>query len=227
MDIVYILGIGSPFNNLELQYSLASARKYIKHENIYIIGADPGFAHGAIHIPMEDEGKGKEDSIRLKIERACAIPELSDDFLFINDDHFFTKPIPDPLPYYYDSNLMMAHKLKRKNGWYKIALENTYLALGIRDMTIRNYDIHCPIVYNKRLFPEVMRQYDWNLRAGFVIKSLYCNTLGVEGHPMCDNKIFQQYENPFELEQQIGNRWVFSTDDCAMNDVMWNKLATL
>lgn len=230
MDIVYVLGTGSHLNNLEIQCSIASIRKYGRGVgNIYVVGEEVPKSWGAKYwLPYQDCGKNKEDNIRRKIEGICVMPDVSDNFLFVNDDHFFTRPFDvENYPFYYEQTLIRAHQLKRKNGQYKCALENTYLALGLREFKLRYFDVHTPIIYNKDLFLRVMQQYDWNKMHGYCIKSLYANTLKIEGTPYVDLKIFQQFEERRNLDLAIGDRHVFSIDDAAINNIMIEKLKEL
>lgn len=219
-DLVYVLGSASVHQNMELRYSLASVEKYLKgYRNIYIVGDHPGFDGNFIHIPAEDSGRNAQDNIKRKIEEACQTPELSERFLFMNDDFFFVKECDVNFPYYYDSNLIKAYKAKRKPGHYKEALHNTIFALGGNDLPLRHYDIHTPILYHKALFPEVMSRYNWNSKDGYVIKSLYTNTLKLEGKPLADCKI----NNPFtedELQTFVSSRFILSIGDNAINDTL-------
>ena len=65
----------------------------------------------------------------------------------------------------------------------------TFKALLDRDLPTKNFDTHKPIIYNKQLFQNVVSQYDWNRPYGYILRSIYCNTLGIEGVERVDNKI--------------------------------------
>ena len=43
MDIVYILGNGSKFNNEEIRYSLRSLEKFVNFDRVFIVGECPKF----------------------------------------------------------------------------------------------------------------------------------------------------------------------------------------
>jgi hypothetical protein len=109
MDIIYILGTGSKWQNNEIRYSIRSILKHCQDlERVIIIGEDPGFYHyndKLIHIPTADTAH-KEANIWKKVLKAAGTPEISDPFLFINDDHFMLKPFNAAVyPYYTKGDL--------------------------------------------------------------------------------------------------------------------------
>jgi hypothetical protein len=209
IDIVYALGTGSTWDNNELRYSLRSIEKHLKNYNrVFIIGECPGWIQNVIHIPHSD-GDGHERNIMNKIKRACQIEDISDFFMFLNDDHFFLQDMNAmSYPYFYNTSLV--NKIAaRRDDYYRKVLYYTWCAF--RDETSYNFDIHCPILYNKHKFPEVMNYYDWD-KYEFVIKSLYCNHLGIEGVQMEDCKIGGRMAS-WQLEKKIKDRHIFSIGD--------------
>jgi len=179
MDIVYVLGRGSQWNNEEIRLSLRSICKFTKHDNVYIIGEKPYFAQNIIHVPVKDFNK-KEYSIYNKIRVACCIPELSEEFLFMNDDHFFVKKVDiDNYPFYHQDDLNVEIQ-KRLRSPYRTEIEKTYAYLKDKVKAPKYYDIHTPIRYNKHDFPEIMINTPI-AEQEMVIKSLYANMKGVQG----------------------------------------------
>lgn len=226
-DVVYVLGSGSSMNNLELAYSLASVERYLgDYRNIYVIGNHPGFEGNFIHIPAEDKSyKLKQLNIRKKIEIACEHPDISDPFLFMNDDHILLTPILcSDFKYYYNTNLAKMWLGKRKNGHYKLALHNTLVTLSEKDLPIKHYDIHIPILYHKEKFLQAMAKHDWGRMGEFVIKSLYCNTVGVEPYHHIDPKVVQHYQMAEDIEREVKDWFVFSFDDVSLSEGMLKYL---
>ena len=80
------------------------------------------------------------------------------------------------MPYFYDGDLKTVIA-KRKLDRYRLALENTLKVLLERNLPTLHYDIHAPIVFEKDKFQKIMSQYDWTVQHGYVIKSLYVNSL--------------------------------------------------
>lgn len=230
IDIVIPLGSGSAHNNLELKYCLRSIKKHLTgYRNIYIIGDHPGFEGDFIHIPAADHGYNTQDNIRRKIEIACTMPEISENFFFTNDDHTYLKPLNvNELPFYYSGDLELAYKRKRRVGSYKTALESTIRVLEEKCYATYHFDIHVPIIYNKRLFLSVMAQYPWKTeRWGFVIKSLYCNTAMINGVELADMQIAYQLEDKGQILHMIEGRFVFAYNTEGSNDMMFKFLEEL
>lgn len=214
IDLVYVLGEGlSHFRNQEIKYSLRSVEKHVTgFRNIFIIGFKPPFLNNkVIHIPHQDNPYYcKERRIMEKFLTACSIPEISDKFLMFNDDFFFTKSVnAQKIPYYHKGELCEAIKMMEP-GMYRKSLENTYAALTEKGFETRHFDLHYPAYYDKNKFPEVMSKYDWTIRSGFTVKSLYANTLRFVGEYRCDTKI-EKSHNKQEVLDRIKDTDMFST----------------
>ena len=95
-DLVYVLGRGSKYQNLEIKISITSMLKFCSHwiGNIYVVGENPGIHNSRVtHIYTPDITKGNKDAnIINKIYTAIQkIPTLTDNFLFCSDDILVTK----------------------------------------------------------------------------------------------------------------------------------------
>ncbi len=215
MDVVYLLAnSGSAWNNNEIKYSLRSVELYLKnYDRIFLIGEKPKFLNNQIiHIKHRDDMRlCKERRIMEKIKFACTIPEISDEFLFFNDDYFLLEDIDaQKVDYYYKGILSQKMLKKKTNDAYAISMMNTINVLLVAGLETKHFDIHYPIVYSKGLFPEIMDKYDWTIKQGYVIKSLYCNTLKMEGAVKQDCKINLDLE-VVEVEEKINGQDLFST----------------
>jgi hypothetical protein len=92
MDIVYILGKGSPRNDLELLFSLRSVKKYMTDlGKVFIIGEKPTWLKNVVHIPCPDPYEKHWQNAHYKIRKACEQEALSSDFLLMNDDFFMLR----------------------------------------------------------------------------------------------------------------------------------------
>lgn len=220
MDIIFPLGVSSKWNDNELRYSLRSIEKYITgYSNIWIIGQLPSFLKNVNHIPFEDMSQNKEANICRKVLRACQESSISDDFLFFNDDHFILQSfVADQLPYYYKGDLISLANSPRRGIYYR-AIRRTVRELQRRGFDTKHFDTHTPIIYNKQKFTQVISQYDWDIRVGLTVKSIYCNSLGIQGtkEPDCKINGLMIAEDIFEL---IKNRKVFSIGDKALGPQM-------
>lgn len=185
MDIVYILGKGSSYSNIEIMLSIRSIEKAkLKYRNIVIVGEKPSFLKNVIHIPVEDVDGVKDYRIAKKIEYLCTRPEISEDFLFFNDDFFITKNFNiEKYPYYHKGTLL---REKVKHPYYNY-LNETYHYLKSINKESNHFDLHVPIIYNKAKFLEL--SHIWNPKSNFVVKSIYSNYHNIEGELKKDYKI--------------------------------------
>lgn len=232
MDIVYILGNGSLHNNLELKYSLTTVKHFVKDAGrIFIIGEDPGFEGDFTFYPFPDCGRNKQDNIRKKIEYTCGLPEISDNFLFMNDDHFFNAPVEiSKYPYYYSQYLLDKYEARKVPGHYKSAMRNTLEAHSLeRQYFLKYFDIHTPIRYNKALFITVMAEYDWGIKDGYIIKSLYANNLKAclsESEELEDLVFRDWITSKSDIINHIQGKHIWSIAPGGTNDIMVDFLLT-
>jgi hypothetical protein len=188
MDLLYPLSNESGWNNNEIRYSLRSMEKHISGiDRLFIVGEKPDFLTDFIHIEMSDPNDCREMNIMEKIRAAC-VNGISQKFLFCNDDHFILKDYEaTKFPYYSDGTLSQAvHKHTKDN--YKNTIRNTINVLKDWDLPANHFDLHCPIVYDREKFVEIVDSYVWKGRPTYVIKSLYCNSLNIAPVPCKDNK---------------------------------------
>lgn len=216
-------------DDIELNLCLSSIRLHMAgYRNVYIVGDKPGFSEGYTHVPETDRGRGKQDNIRLKILTACEKPEISDPFLFMNNDYFLLKHMEaESVDYYYNKTIFQAWNDKRKIGSYKSALQNTVELLGAE---APHYDIHYPILYNKKTFDYAMRAApwkDWKRKDGYVMKTLYCNTAAVQGVQMEDPKLKDHLVTPDEVHEVVKDWPMFSTDENSFNQAVIDYLQSI
>lgn len=215
IDLLIPLGTGSLYDNYELRYSLRSVEAHLKNiGNIYIVGECPAWLDNFIHIPFKEQWHASKN-IMQKILMACHHPWLSDNFLFWNDDFFCIADIDAELyPYYHRGSLEDVLE-KNKGNWYLEYVTATIDELKARNLKMNNFDLHVPIIYNKRKFMDVMSHYDFHKK--LTVKSIYCNSLGIEGTETTDCKIYG-WKPMGQLMQQIEGRNLFSTgDQCLEN----------
>lgn len=214
-DIVYIYSHqASKWRGQELKYSLRSLERYGRnYGKVYIVGDKPPYLNDKIiHIKKEDKAANKERRIYEKLLCACQTEEISNPFLLFNDDYFLTRSIDLSLiGYFYFDRLENKVKSRKLNDIYRNALKNTAQALTERGLPTKHFDIHFPMKYYKDKFIEVMTGYDWEVRYGYVIKSLYANSLKIQGEDKPDHKIYLSH-NKREIREVVKNSDIFSTD---------------
>jgi len=223
VDIVYILGTGSQWQDNELRYSLRSVHQHLtNYRNIWIVGEWPEWlnknAPGIYHIPASDNSKWQRHlNMEVKILLACHEDTISNDFLFMNDDHFFTADTSAAdYPFYHCGELSDKIASLGPCDTYAVSLRNTMNILYANGCSTKNFDAHCPILYHKYSFINAMEQYDWGVNYGYVIKSLYANTFGIGGTYMEDLKIKNSLTTA-QFVSKLQGRHVFSIGDAALN----------
>lgn len=217
IDIVYALGSGSIWDDNELRYSLRSIEKHVaSYGKIYIVGEYPHWLQHAIHIPCEDK-YGHERNIMEKIKVACNTDVISENFFFINDDHFLLKDCDiSNYPHYNRGSLAESiAKRVQYNDVYKEAMINTLEVLQHFGHSRNNFDVHTPIVYNKKKFIDIMALYNWEEHE-FIIKSLYCNSAGITGPIIDDCKLHGRIAK-WRLPEKLKGHTLFSISDRSLN----------
>ena len=188
MDIVYILGTGSVWQNNEIRFSLRSVEKNISDVgNVFVVGERPAFLKNAIHLPYKDSSPAYWRNAYSKTILACKDPRLSENFLFMNDDFFILKPITaETYPYYYNKKY---HRMNNLNHAYFSAIQKARADRGDQlAQGVFNFAVHRPIRYNKKLYLEMPLVYKNSL--SFSPRSFYCNYFSVPGVGCVDPLIY-------------------------------------
>jgi hypothetical protein len=255
--LIPLMHDGSKYNNLELRYCLRSIEKHLKdYGNIFIVGELPEWIQKetVIHIPFEDSIDNKQrawniyrkiiegitfslQSIKLEGYFMDVKEEkimLSDNFLFVNDDHYLlTDYIAGEFPYYHRGEIELG---RAPNEPQRIQMDNTIEALkksaqysGISKQTEpKDFDVHCPIIYNKRIFKNLFSRIrnEWP-EYGYGIKSFYCNEGNETGEQMEDLK-FTQPAMKETIYRCLQDRCWFSIGDkCLTSGAMKEVLQEL
>lgn len=213
-SIVIPLGNGSRWNDTELRYCLRSVEKLLTgYGEVFLIGEKPSFLNNnIIHIPCPDHGDktyDKERNIYTKIMAAIADQRVTDDFLFMNDDHFLLQDYEaGTFPYYCQGWLSEFMTVTD----YKNTVRNTIDWLLGRDCPY--FDIHCPIVYNKEKFTWCVPHADWGKQFGYCIKTIYCEINAITAPEYPDLKI-NEVLPASKIREQIAGRTWFSIGDRA------------
>jgi len=184
MDIVYILGTGSVWQNNEIRYSLRSVEKNISDlGNVFIVGEKPDWIQNVFYLPHPDSHSEKWKNGFFKIRRACLEEKISNTFLLMNDDFFIIKKIEaESYPYYYNGLLSYSEKLHSKK--FQTTRAMTAETLGYNNRGLLNFSIHRPFKYNKEMFYH-LPGIPLHLK-GFSVRSFYANYYNVPAVPSKD-----------------------------------------
>ena len=220
IDIVCPLGSGSLAHNMELKYSLRSLEKYGQNVgNVFLIGECPKWIKNVIHIPCGEHGTHHERNIMEKFRIACNDERVGENFLKWNDDYFLLDKIDcENYPYYSmkGKSLIDGVNARMKYDGYAMSLDNSRKHLEAKGFPSLHYDIHCPIIYNKKLFLEYVCDIDWTIPQGYTLKSLYGNQIqNVNKQPFIELKI-NKISSLIEIKLKTKGRHIFSISDAAL-----------
>lgn len=188
MDIVYVLGLGSKYKDAELDFSVKLVRKYAKgFDRIFVFGDAPRKKiEDIIHVPCSDISDISDINIFQKLLHVCGTRDVSDRFIFMNDDHYLIdykdlSNIPN-----YALHLPIDKKAATTGGAYGSRVRKTSEFLKKHNKSLHFFDVHTPIIYDKSKFMEIKPLFDFT--TGMVIKSLYGNWHGLEPVLVNDGK---------------------------------------
>jgi hypothetical protein len=182
MDAVYVIGKACNVPDFwELRMSLRSLHKNFKDlGRVYVVGHKPQWCQNVIHIPHHDPYKSNKDANLIqKLVSACFHPDLSQEFIWFSDDQFLVSPVnaQDVKPARYNDSMLKNNKSK----WMKRA-HGTVKILKSRGLPTHIFECHCPYVIDKTLYPQSVLQYDYGVTPGYLVNTLYFNTIKAEGH---------------------------------------------
>ena len=201
---------------LELLYCLRSIEQnLIGFTDLVLIGRPPDWCK-VKWIPVQDYAGRKQFTIYQKL-----LTVEADNFLMFNDDHFLLQPLQVSDFKYWHNGLLSDELNRGLSMRYREAVNNT---LKIFDTVpnMLNFDIHTPIIYNKRKFKLLFGKKQEEL----CIKSYYCNLLSMEGEYMEDCKIDSLLSEE-AIKERIKDLLFFSTGSNAIREPMKRVLQEL
>lgn len=191
IDVVYPLGNGSRIHNNEIRFSLRSLEKHLKNfRNVYIIGESHPILENVIHIPFQDNTTISDTNIMRKMAAICMREDVSENFLMVHDDHYLLSDFDAPtFPYFYHREIIEFLKIRDPDSYHR-RVSNTLEYLKSKDLPTKFFDIHTPIIFNKKKFLNVVVENgpDWTPPNMYVLKSVYANSLKLEGEVLPDQK---------------------------------------
>lgn len=155
-----------------LRYSLRSLVNVPVGE-VFIVGDKPSWATNIVHIPY-NFGKSKIQNEWGQLFEACRHTE---DFLLFNDDFIILKPI--------ERYMFYRGEIRRPSSAYY----NAYLRTKKLFKDFKNYEVHAPMFFVSEKFLNLSNEYD--IRRGYLHRSLYGNHYKCGGEKVKDNKIYR------------------------------------
>jgi hypothetical protein len=201
MDVVYILGPNIDSHDQELRYSLRSLKNLV-YDRVHFIGGSPEWMRLAKHTYSPQRGT-KWDNSRSNIRTIAEHPDISDQFILMNDDFFILEPTPH-IPLYNRGKLkdVLAQRQPLNGYWQRGQNALTSLqSYGISDPLC--FEMHLPAVFNKKRLARY-------LKLGLIndtqfLRTMYFNLTGEPSTFRFDVKID-------DFEKGVANDFVSTTD---------------
>lgn len=159
VDILYVVGKGfSEWNDNELRYSLRCiAKNGINVGRVFVVGHCPYWLNTdeVTCLPLRDPINGnKHYNILTAIEYAIEHSDISENFLYSSDDHFYVQPT-DFAQYpvkcrAYD----LPNDMPAKPRWYDITMKSTHDVCEAFALPICFYAWHGNTWFNTRLWNQ-------------------------------------------------------------------------
>ena len=223
MDILYVVGTGSKWDNNELRYSLRSIDKYgINIDRVFIVGTKPDFVNNTIHyIPCGDPYPRKHKNILHKVIKAITTSDIGRHFLISSDDHFYVRETDFAnLPVYYRNEEIPASYKADKMNNYTRSLLDTRALLKKYGFPIYQTNPHCNTHFrtdyyerNKHIFDEAFAlEYGGELNC--IMGNIFIAN-GAVPTPFNDSKLTKARTNA-ELKERLQDIECFSIGDKAL-----------
>lgn len=190
MDVIYTVGAGG---SDELRYSLRSLAN-LPHDQVWIAGVLPDWVTGVRHIPVPQRGDRWANATAAWLA-ACREPEVSDPFVYFNDDFFVLAPVTE-VPLMHRGPVDDVVKRIRTDG-HRRAMTDTAAWLATHPVkTVLAYDLHTPMVVGKAKFAEVLEAAAASPRR-LLPKTMYGNLhVRAKGKQVADAKVHDGGELP-------------------------------
>lgn len=204
MDLVYICRAGE---NEELRYSIRSAEKNLKFDNLWIVGSAPDWYTG--NLLSTDPSGVKYVVARRNLKALASHEKINNDFILMNDDFFVMKPMEE-VEVWHGGRLDAKLKFRMSaspNSAYSHLLYETYNILKRSKMPdALDYELHTPLPMTREGLRNV-------LGYGGLWRSLYGNLNGIGGEEHKDVKVYSSAVKIANTELDIDNSPYLSTDD--------------
>lgn len=190
LDVVYLLK--DSLNYEELRYSMRSLM-FFPCRDVWLYGGKPKWVRGVKHVPFHQSGPTKWHNTRDMMRAVCQNPDVSQNFVLFNDDFFILQPIKDLRRHCCGTLGQRAMQTISKDthnlSKYGKQLAKCELALLEAGKGNRNFELHIPMIFDKKKLLAVLDKYPDCLMP----RSLYCNEYNVRAIEREDVKVEELY----------------------------------
>ncbi len=232
MDLPDAVYVCRPGENDELRMSLRSlaANAAGIYRNVWVVGTVLPWLRNICPlplVPLEDKFENQRQSLAAAVDH----PDLSDEFVLLNDDHFIFQPITEWRTYHVGTAFGFLSQLflgdaegTNLNEWAHAVL-NTALWTQ-READIAEplcYEAHTPLLFDKAKLAQVLKEYPSD--GFFAVGETYPITgAGGEGEPGCNTKVGDSGSRGLLTVIASGMPYVSTEDDVFESGVVGNWL---
>lgn len=211
IDVVYIKGKTSPSNDEEIRYSLRSLHCVTDLGRVFITGNRPSFVTNVIHTPCDDIGC-RTINHWYKVTQTILQTDISDDFILMYDDIFFTKEVSLSNYPFYNTGEMRNHT--SGTPAYIENIREAERVLKKMGKPTLDYSLHVPCIYNREKFLQLQEIYKPYIKRGLApsVRCVYGNMFNVRTEYREDLKLRGKDSN-------IGDKECFSTSDESFKNI--------
>ena len=215
MDFVYICRDGE---NEELRYSIRSVLLSFPEAKVWVVGGKPKWYSGN-HVFLEQDNNKYVNAVN-NLKAVCNTPDISDNFILMNDDFFIIKKIETIEQFY---NGLLSEKIDK---FIKITGSSMYIKKLITTNNKLNklgftkpldYELHVPMPMHKAGLLYILNQYPECLW-----RSMYGNLFNVGGSQMEDVKVYKNKRHAARSAQITKNSIYLSTEDTGLTIMVDN-----
>jgi len=215
MDFVYICRDGE---NEELRYSIRSVLLSFPEAKVWVVGGKPKWYSGN-HVFLEQDNNKYVNAVN-NLKAVCNTPDISDNFILMNDDFFIIKKIETIEQFY---NGLLSEKIDK---FIKITGSSMYIKKLITTNNKLNklgftksldYELHVPMPMHKAGLFYILNEYPECLW-----RSMYGNLFNVGGSQMEDVKVYKNKRHAARSAQITKNSIYLSTEDTGLTIMVDN-----
>lgn len=138
--------------NEQLRYALRSWAAHLPHRRVWTVGhRHPWLTDEVGHIPTVQDA-GKFENTTAAVRAACMHPDVSDPFLYADDDMFTMHALPDGMPVLHRGPVVDVERYyaARGSGVYLRGMRETRALLaGLGHAEPVSYELHVPLTVDK------------------------------------------------------------------------------
>jgi|APTNR8051073442_1049403.scaffolds.fasta_scaffold00075_22 hypothetical protein len=205
MDLLYVLGPGSVWQDNELRYSLRSVEQYLPHDRVVIAGHLPPWLVNVVHVDIPSYSADGIANTWNKVLMCAVRGEVSGDFLLMNDDFLATGPIAQ-VPSFSSGPVYDRLVARDMHGNYRAALNRSYdLLRSTGHPYPLAFETHHPLPMHAQHVLDMHRRYPMR-SSTYAWRTVYGNFTDAEPTITGDVKARTEFHPPTGVWYSYGDK---------------------